>query len=69
MDYLVSLVEKPLIPTLDFFKLFTTIGNFFGEAFPIIQEKNPELMAKMMAMAGQLDEAAERARDTGYPNL
>ncbi len=69
MDYLVGLVKKPLIPTLDFFKLFTTIGSFFGEAFPIIQEKNPELMAKMMAMADQLDEAAERARDTGYPNL
>ena len=68
MDYLVSLIKEPLLPTMDFFKLFGTIGNAFGELFPVIQEERPDIMDKIMDVANRMEELEQKARKAGFPN-
>jgi flavin-dependent dehydrogenase len=68
MDYLVSLIKEPLLPTMDFFKLFGTIGNAFGELFPVIQEERPDIMDKIMGVANRMEELEKKARTAGFPN-
>ena len=67
-DYLAGLVKKPLISTMDFYKLFGTIGSTYGELFPVIQEERPDVMEKMMALANEMDEIEAKARKAGFPN-
>ena len=68
LDYLISLVKEPLFATLDFFKLVNTIGSTYAELFPRISEERPDVFAKLMTMADQLDEAGEHFKKLGYPN-
>jgi len=67
-DYLAGLVKKPLISTMDFYKLFGTIGSTYGELFPVIQEERPDVMEKMMALANEMDEIETKARKAGFAN-
>ena len=54
--------------TLNFYKLFETLGNTFGGFFPQIQEERPDVMAKLMEIVNQMDEIEEAARKAGFPN-
>ncbi|MCX5884565.1 MAG: NAD(P)/FAD-dependent oxidoreductase [Proteobacteria bacterium] len=70
LDYLISLAtEKPLPATLDFYKLFNIIGSTYAELFPRISEERPDVFAKLMTMADQLDEQDEHFAKIGFPNL
>jgi hypothetical protein len=53
---------------MDFFKLFGTIGNAFGELFPVIQEERPDIMDKIMDVANRMEELEKKARTAGFPN-
>ena len=68
MDYLVGLIKEPLVSTLNFYKMFSTIGNTYAELFPVIQEERPDVMEKLMNIVNQMDEIAKEARKTGFPN-
>ena len=67
IDYLAGLIKEPLIATMDFFKLFGTIGNAYGELFPVIQEERPDIMDKIMGVADNMEELEKKARKAGYP--
>jgi flavin-dependent dehydrogenase len=68
MDYLVGLIKEPLVSTLNFYKMFSTIGNAYAELFPVIQEERPDVMEKLMNIVNQMDEIEKEARKTGFPN-
>jgi flavin-dependent dehydrogenase len=68
MDYLVGLIKEPLVSTLNFYKMFSTIGTTYAELFPVIQEERPDVMEKLMNMVNQMDEIEKEARKTGFPN-
>jgi digeranylgeranylglycerophospholipid reductase len=68
LDYLAGLIKEPLIPTMDFYTMTTTIGSIFGELFPVIQEERPDVMDKMMGMVNRMEEEEEAARKAGFPN-
>jgi hypothetical protein len=68
MDYLVGLIKEPLVSTLNFYKMFSTIGNTYAELFPVIQEERPDVMEKLMNIVNQMDEIEKEARKTGFPN-
>jgi hypothetical protein len=68
LDYLVGLVKEPRIPTMDFYKLIGTIGNTYGELFPVIGEERPDVMAKLMGVLDKMEEAEAASRKAGFPN-
>jgi flavin-dependent dehydrogenase len=68
LDYLVGLVKEPRIPTMDFYKLLGTIGNTYGELFPVIGEERPDVMAKLMGVLEKMEEAEAAAKKAGFPN-
>lgn len=68
IDYLAGLIKEPLLSTMDFYKLFGTIGSAYGELFPTIQEERPEVMEKLLGIANQMDEIEAGARKDGFPN-
>lgn len=68
VDYLAGLVKEPFMSTLNFYKLFETLGNTFGGFFPQIQEERPDVMAKLMDIVNQMDEIEEAAKKAGFPN-
>jgi hypothetical protein len=53
---------------MNFYKMLHTIGNTFGELFPVIQEEKPAVMDKLMSMVNQMDEIEEKARKAAFPN-
>jgi hypothetical protein len=53
---------------MNFYKMLHTIGNTYGELFPVIQEERPDVMEKLMGMVNQMDEIEEVARKSGFPN-
>jgi len=68
IDYLAGLVTKPLIATMDFYKLTSTLGNTFAELFPVIQEERPDVMEKLMSVVNRMDEAEADVKKAGFPN-
>jgi len=68
MDYLIGLIKKPLVSTMNFYLMLNTIGTTYAELFPVIQEEKPEVMEKLMEMVNQMDEIGERAKKAGFPN-
>jgi flavin-dependent dehydrogenase len=50
LNYLASLIKKPLRGTLDFYTMYRTIGRAYLEQFPRISEERPDIMQKLMAM-------------------
>ena len=68
IDYLAGLVKEPLISTMNFYKLFSTIGSTYAELFPIIQEERPDVMEKLMDIANEMDEIEAKAKKAGFPN-
>ena len=68
IDYLAGLVKEPLISTMNFYKLFGTIGSTYAQLFPVIQEERPDVMEKLMCIANEMDEIEEKARKAGFPN-
>jgi flavin-dependent dehydrogenase len=69
IDYLFTLIKEPLVPSLDFFTLFNTIGNTFGELLLVIQEDRPDVFDKLMAVAEGMEEAEREAKEAGFPSL
>ena len=53
---------------MNFYKMLHTIGNTYGELFPVIQEERPDVMEKLMGMVNQMDEIEENAKKAGFPN-
>jgi flavin-dependent dehydrogenase len=68
LDYLVGLIKEPLVSTMNFYKMFNTIGNTYGELFPVIQEERPDVMEKLMQIVNQMDKIENGARKAGFPN-
>jgi len=68
IDYLANLIKEPLAPTLNFYKLFSFVGETFGPLFPVIEEERPDVMEKLMQIVNQMDEIEEKARKVGFPN-
>ena len=68
LDYLISLIKEPFPATMNFYKMLHTIGNTYGELFPVIQEERPDVMEKLMGMVNQMDEIEENARKAGFSN-
>jgi hypothetical protein len=68
IDYLAGLVKEPLISTMNFYKLFSTIGSTYGELFPVIQEERPDVMEKLMSIVNEMDEIEAKAKKAGFPN-
>jgi len=68
IDYLAGLIKKPFFSTLNFYKLFSTIGSTYAELFPVIQEERPDVMEKLMNIANEMDEIEEKAKKAGFPN-
>jgi flavin-dependent dehydrogenase len=67
LDYLADLIKDPLPVTMNFYKMLSTVGNTFGELFPVIQEERPVLMEKLMDMVNKMDEIEEEAAKAGFP--
>jgi digeranylgeranylglycerophospholipid reductase len=67
-DYLASLIKEPFPSTMNFYKLFGTIGGAYAELFPVIGEERPDVMEKMMGLANEMDEIELKARKAGFPN-
>ena len=68
IDYLVGLVSEPLPATMNFFTLFTQIGEIFAGLFPKIQEERPKLMEKLIEMRSKMDGLMEAQIKAGFPN-
>jgi len=68
IGYLAGLIKEPFAPTMNFYKMLDTIGNTYGELFPVIQEERPDVMDKLMGIVNQMDEIEEKARKAGFPN-
>lgn len=68
IDYLASLVDKPLPATLNFVTFLGKLGNTYLELFPKIGEERPEIMAKLMEMGSKSDEIREKQKKLGFPN-
>jgi digeranylgeranylglycerophospholipid reductase len=69
LDYLASLIDKPLPATMNFFTLFNTLGSAYAELFPRIYDERPEVMDKLFALRNRFDEIGESIRRAGFPNL
>jgi digeranylgeranylglycerophospholipid reductase len=68
IDYLAGLIKEPFFSTLNFYKLFSTIGSTYAELFPVIQEERPDVMEKLMNIANEMDEIEAKAKKAGFPN-
>jgi digeranylgeranylglycerophospholipid reductase len=68
IDYLASLVDKPLPATLNFTTFLGKVGSTYLELFPKIGEERPAIMAKLMEMGSKVDEIREEQRKLGFPN-
>jgi len=68
IDYLTGLIKEPLVSTMNFYKMLSTIGTTYAELFPVIQEERPDVMEKLMRIVNQMEEAEEKARKAGFPN-
>jgi flavin-dependent dehydrogenase len=68
IDYLVGLVTKPFSATLDFFELFSGIGDAYVELLPRIQEERPDVYEKLFQMRDAMEEDNKRSAKTGFPN-
>jgi flavin-dependent dehydrogenase len=68
IDYLVGLIKQPFKATMNFYTMLHTIGNTYGELFPVIQEERPDVMEKLMEIVNQMDEIEAAARKNGFPN-
>ena len=68
IDYMASIVEKPAKGTLNFYRLFSTIGSTYAELLPRVQEERPEIMEKLMEMRVKSQEAGDEHRKMGFPN-
>ncbi|MCK5512967.1 MAG: FAD-dependent monooxygenase [Deltaproteobacteria bacterium] len=68
IDYLVGLVTKPFPATLDFFELFSGIGDAYVELLPRIQEERPDVYGKLLQMRDAMEEDNKRSAKAGFPN-
>ena len=68
IDYLADLIKEPLKPTLNFYKLFSFVGETFGPLFTVIEKERPDIMEKLMQIVDQMDEIEKEARKAGFPN-
>jgi digeranylgeranylglycerophospholipid reductase len=68
IDYLVGLVTKPFSATLDFFELFSGIGDAYVELLPRIQEERPDVYEKLLQMRDAMEEDNKRSAKAGFPN-
>ncbi|MBW2653116.1 MAG: hypothetical protein JRC57_08565, partial [Deltaproteobacteria bacterium] len=68
IDYLVGLVTKPFPATLDFFELFSGIGDAYVELLPRIQEERPDVYEKLLQMRDAMEEDNKRSAKAGFPN-
>jgi flavin-dependent dehydrogenase len=68
IDYLVGLVTKPFSATLDFFELFSGIGDAYVELLPRIQEERPDVYEKLFQMRDAMEEDNKRSAKAGFPN-
>jgi len=68
IDYLISLINKPLPATLDFFELFSQIKNAYLNLLPRIQEERPDVMEKLLKMRNSIEEDKKQGIKAGFPN-
>ncbi len=68
IDYLASLPGRPIKGTMNFYKLFSSIGQTYAELLPKIQEDRPEIMDKLMEMRVAGQEGKEKQIKMGFPN-
>lgn len=68
LDYLASLVLNYLPGSLDFYYVFTTLGQTYAELFPKIQDERPDIIEKIMMMRSEMEEELEKQKKAGFPN-
>jgi digeranylgeranylglycerophospholipid reductase len=68
MDYLVGLVTGPFPATMNFFTMFSTIGETYGALFPRIEQERPEVMEKLLKMRENMEEEFKKTARLGFPN-
>lgn len=68
MDYLVGLVTEPFPATMNFFTLFSSIGNTYAALFPRIGQERPDIMEKLLRMRGNMEEECKKTVRMGFPN-
>jgi digeranylgeranylglycerophospholipid reductase len=68
MDYLVGLVTGPFPATMNFFTLFSTIGETYAALFPRIEGERPEVMEKLLKMRENMEEEFKKTARLGFPN-
>jgi hypothetical protein len=70
LNYLASLVDKPLKATLDFYTVYRSIGRIYAGLFPRISEERPDIMQKFMAMrAVHPEDGLAKRRRNGFLSL
>lgn len=68
MNYLASLIEKPLPPTLDFFQLFSELKNAYRDLIPRIQEERPDVFERLITMRDAKETDKKQSIQAGIPN-
>ncbi len=68
IDYLASIVTKPIKATMNFYTLFSSIGRTYAELLPKIQEERPEIMDKLIEMRTKSADLGEQQKKWGFPN-
>jgi flavin-dependent dehydrogenase len=68
IDYLAALPDKPIKGTMNFYKLFSSIGQTYAELLPRLQDERPEIMEKLMEMRVKSQEGKEKQVKMGYQN-
>ena len=70
LNYLTSIVDRPLTGTLDFYAMYRTIGRTYLGLFPRISEERPDIMQKFMAMrAVHPEDGLAKRRRNGFLSL
>ena len=68
MNYLASLIEKPLPPTLDFFQLFSELKNAYRDLISRIQEERPDVFERLITMRDAKETDKKQSIQAGIPN-
>ena len=67
MDYLASIIEKPLRATLDFYTVYRGIGKAYLDQFPRIQDERPDIMEKLFSIRNVHPEVGlQKRRRNGF---
>ncbi len=68
MDYLASLIRKPLPATLDFFQLFSELKIAYMDLIPRIKEERPDVYEKLLTMRDARETDKKQSIQAGIPN-